>query len=61
MSKAIPDAIYWMTYFSMRSGADGGLYLDADQKALVATTVAELIIGLWLVFGARDLRLSCSS
>ena len=54
LSKAIPDAIYWMTYYSMSFGADGdAFYLDAAQKARVASTVAELGIGLWLVFGAR--------
>lgn len=54
LSKAIPDAIYWMTYYSMRFGADAdAFYLDADQKGLLASTVAELVIGVWLVFGAK--------
>jgi len=54
LSKAIPDAIYWITYYSMSFGADGdAFYLDADQMGRVASTVAELGIGLWLVFGAR--------
>jgi len=54
LSKAIPDAIYWLTYYGMSFGDNpDAFYLDAGQKARVASMLAELTIGLWLVFGAK--------
>src|SRR6188768_3774422 len=54
LTRAIPDAIYWMTFYSMSESVDYSFsILNAEQKASIITTVAELAIGLWLVFGAK--------
>jgi len=54
LSNAIPSALYWLTYYSMSFGdSSDAFYLDAEQKARVASMLAELVIGLWLVFGAK--------
>jgi hypothetical protein len=54
LSRAIPDAVYWVTFYNMHLKANYGVSdLNAAQKAGIVTTVAELLIGLWLLFGAK--------
>jgi hypothetical protein len=54
LARAIPDAIYWVTYSAMATGYNLSFFdLDADQKANALATAFELAIGLSLVFGAK--------
>jgi hypothetical protein len=56
LARAIPDAIYWVTFYGMTLNSSYGYSdLNVEQKASMITTVVELIIGMWLVFGARGL------
>jgi hypothetical protein len=54
LSRSIPDAVYWVTFVNMLS-AEGGSYffLTAEHKAGIISTIVELGIGFWLVFGAK--------
>jgi hypothetical protein len=54
LSRAIPDAIYWVTFYTFNFNASfGGADLDPDQKASMVSTVVELAISCWLIFGAK--------
>ena len=54
LSRAIPDAIYWLTFFNMRVTTEyGSGDLDPEQMASVITTLAEIAISAWLLFGAK--------
>lgn len=54
VSRAVPDLFYWLTFVSMSSGGGlDGAGMDPENKASVATTVVELVIGLWLILGAK--------
>jgi hypothetical protein len=54
LSRAIPDALYWATFYNVTLSAGySALDLDAAQKAGIVSTVAELVIGFWLLFGAK--------
>jgi hypothetical protein len=56
LAQAIPDSIYWLTYYAMLSSSDLSIRdLDPEQKATALSTVAQLAIGLWLVLGAKGL------
>jgi hypothetical protein len=56
LSRSIPDTVYWLTFYSIAS-SDGMTFssLGAGQKASMLTTVVELVIGLWLLLGAKGL------
>jgi hypothetical protein len=52
--RAIPDAMYWAVILQTWLTADYGLVaLTIAQKARIASTILELGLALWLVFGAR--------
>jgi hypothetical protein len=52
--RAIPDAMYWAVKLQTWFTADYGLTaLSISQKARIASTILELSLALWLVFGAR--------
>ncbi len=54
LTQAIPDTVYWVTYYAMLSGSDMSFFdLDPDQKANALATAVQLIIGVWLLLGAR--------
>jgi len=54
LANAVPDAIYWLTFYGMSVGANYGTYdLGPDQKASTFSTLAQLAIGFWLVLGAK--------
>jgi len=52
--QAIPDAVYWVTYYAMVSGSNLSFFdLDPDQKANALATVVQLVIGTGLLMGAK--------
>ena len=52
--RAIPDAMYWAVILQTWLTADYGLTaLTIAQKARIGSTILELGLALWLVFGAR--------
>jgi hypothetical protein len=54
LTRAIPDAMYWGVILQAWSTADYGLVaLTIPQKARIASTILELGLALWLIFGAR--------
>lgn len=54
LSRAIPDAVYWITFYNMAASSKLGLsFFNAEQKAAMLSTVAELAIGVWLLLGAK--------
>jgi hypothetical protein len=54
LSRAIPDAIYWFTFLSMSFSGNAGFgELGPDQKAGIVATGAEILIGVWLLLGAK--------
>jgi hypothetical protein len=58
LSMAIPDAVYWITYFLMyRQHRDDIGPAVTDQLANIAETLAQIAIGMWLVLGAPNLAL----
>lgn len=54
---ALPDAIYWATLFMLTRRA-GSAYFEwgPEQIASIATTVAELVLATWLVFGSSGIK-----
>jgi hypothetical protein len=55
LTRAIPDALYWATFFNMMAVSSnlGWSYFSPEQKAAMISTIAELGIGFWLVLGAK--------
>ncbi|WP_407353290.1 hypothetical protein [Luteimonas sp. R10] len=57
LAYAIPDAIYWMTRFLLIHRIDDAHYAwGPEQIASVATTVAEIALAAWLIFGSSGIR-----
>jgi hypothetical protein len=56
LSRAIPDLVYWVTFMGVSFENDSPVgELAPDQKASLTSTLAEIAIGLWLVFGAKGM------
>ena len=54
LNRSIPDVVYWVTFYNMAESTGVGTdSLSAEQKASFFSTVVELAIGLWLLFGAK--------
>lgn len=54
LSRSIPDLVYWVTFFNMVENTGMGTEsLIAEQKASLLSTMVEIGIGLWLLFGAK--------
>ena len=57
LASALPDAVYWGTIFlTMRQIEDGMFQWGVENVAGIATTVAELALALWLIFGSTGIR-----
>jgi hypothetical protein len=54
LSTAVPDIFYWSTFVYLAKGIN--FSLKPEHIGNVVATVIELIIGFWLLFGARGLR-----
>ena len=56
LSSSIPDALYWFEmHAALRQNGASFTDFDAEQKASVYSTVAEVTIGFFLVFGSKAL------
>lgn len=56
LAGAIPDAAYWGLFLQqVNQPGFAELTLPPEQFAAIVTTGVELVLGLWLVFGARGL------
>lgn len=58
LASAVPNTLEWITRLYMQSRmASAGFTFETspDNKASIVSTTAELIIGLWLVFGSSGL------
>jgi hypothetical protein len=54
LTRAIPDAVYWITFYNMATSSGIGLSaLNPEQKASMVETIVELVIGFWLLLGAK--------
>lgn len=54
LMRAIPDAVYWITFYNMTSRSSIPFSdFTAEHKAAMVETVVELILGFWLLFGAK--------
>ncbi|NYZ61751.1 hypothetical protein [Luteimonas deserti] len=57
LAYALPDAIYWTTIFLLtRSPEFGHFEWGREQIAHIVTTVAELVLAIWLVFGSTGIK-----
>lgn len=51
---AIPDTFYWVTFVLLLKNVEvGNVHLTPDNIASIVTTIVELAIGFWLLFGSR--------
>ena len=54
LSTAVPDIFYWSTFVYLAKGIE--FSLTPEHIGNIVVTVIEIIIGVWLVFGAKGLR-----
>ena len=54
LSTTVPDIFYWSTFVYLAKGIK--FSLTPEQVGNIVATVIELIIGFWLLFGAKGLR-----
>ena len=56
LATAVSDATYWGTYLIFVSQMEVQMpMLPPDQKASFVATIAELLLGLWLLLGGRGI------
>jgi hypothetical protein len=56
LAGGIPDSFYWLFMIYQASIPKSMFELRANDYAYVVSTAVEVILGIWLVFGARGLR-----
>ena len=57
LAYALSDAIYWTTIFIMTRSAEFEHFVwGHEQIASVFTTIAELILAIWLIFGSSGIK-----
>ena len=56
LTTAIPDIFHWATYvYQVKNKHFGYFELTSENIGNIVSTVVELVIGFWLLFGARGL------
>lgn len=57
LAYALPDSVYWATLFLLTRQVDGGYFeWGHEQIANIVTTVAELLLAVWLIFGSSGVK-----
>ena len=57
LATALPNATYWLSLFVLSRQSSGyHLGWGPEQMASIATTIAELVLAVWLVFGSAGIR-----
>ena len=56
LTNSVPDSFYWVFMTYQASRPNSMLELRASDYSYVVTTAVEVILGIWLLFGARGLR-----
>jgi hypothetical protein len=57
LAYALPDTVYWATFFLLtRQTGAGYSAWGHEQIASVATTVVELVLATWLIFGSSGIK-----
>jgi hypothetical protein len=56
LTSSVPDAFYWVFMRYQASRPNSMLELRADDYSYMVTTAVEVVLGIWLLFGARGLR-----
>lgn len=52
---AVPDSFYWLFMLYQASIPETLLNLGPSHRADIVSTVIEVVLGIWLLFGARGL------
>lgn len=56
LTRAIPDAFYWVTYYFVARGSGlDDFTSDPQHIAGIAATVVEIALGLWLTIGGKGI------
>lgn len=56
LTSAIPDIFHWATYvYQVRNKHFGYFELTPENVGNIVSTVVELVIGVWLLFGSRGI------
>jgi hypothetical protein len=55
LTEAVPDLIYYAVAFTVSTKPSALMSFEKDTYANVAHTIAEFVIGVWLLLGARGL------
>jgi len=56
LTNSVPDSFYWAFMMFQASRPNSMLELRANEYAYMVTTAVEVVLGIWLLFGARGLR-----
>ena len=56
LTSAIPDIFYWVTFaYRIKNANIGSTELSPENIGYIVSTIVELVIGFWLLFGSRGL------
>lgn len=56
LTTAIPDAFHWITFVYLAKSVNvGNSELSPENIGYIVSTIVELVIGFWLLFGSRGL------
>jgi len=56
LASSVPDSFYWIFMAYQASRPNSILELRASEYSYMVATVVEVILGIWLLFGAKGLR-----
>lgn len=56
LSRAVPDMFYWIVAISARPPEFHTFTISHKWYAAIVSTIIELVIGFWFLFGAKGLR-----
>ncbi len=57
LASALPNAVYWGSiYLTLQQFDEGAFQWGPEQISGIATTIAELILSVWLIFGSTGIR-----